>query len=80
MDEGDQTFNPSLISEIPPEVIEKIITELQNDPNLKDLMDDVETQINHENQSNTEEELIGLNIDVDDLCDPLEEELMNIFW
>ena len=43
-------------------------------------MDDVQTQINNEIQSDVEEELPGLNIDVSDLCDPLEEELMNISW
>ena len=81
IDEGDQTetFNPSLINEIAPEVMEKIIADLQNDPNLKDIMSDIESQFNNESQSNTEEELVGLDIDVCDLYDPLEEELVNIF-
>ena len=81
IDEGDQTetFNPSLIDEIAPEVMEKIIADLQNDPNLKDIMGDIESQFNNGSQSNTEEELVGLDIDVCDLYDPLEEELQNIF-
>ena len=81
IDEGDQTetFNPSSINEIAPEVMEKIIADLQNDPNLKDIMSDIESQFNNESQTNTEEELVGLDIDVCDLYDPLEEELVNIF-
>ena len=80
IDEGDQmeTFNASLINEIAPEVMEKIIADLQNDPNLKDIMDDIENQFNNECRSTVEEELVGLDIDVCDLYDPLEEELLNI--
>ena len=76
LDEGNQseTLNPSLLDEVPPEVVEKIISDLQQDPNLKDMMADIE------NQMNIEEELVGLNIDIPDLYDPLEEELQNIFW
>ena len=81
IDEGDQmeTFNTSLINEIAPEVMEKIIADLQNDPNLKDIMDDIENQFNNECRSVVEEEVVGLDIDVCDLYDPLEEELLNIF-
>ena len=80
IDEGDQmeTFNASLINEIAPEVMEKIIADLQNDPNLKDIMDDIENQFNNECRSTVEEELVGLDIDVCDMYDPLEEELLNI--
>ena len=76
LDEGNQSemFNPSLLDEVPPEAIEKIISDLQQDPNLKDMMADIE------NQMNIEEEIVGLNIDIPDLYDPLEEELRNIFW
>ena len=76
IDEGNQaeTFNPSLIDEVSPDVMEKIISDLQNDPHLKDMMDHVESQIN------LEEEIVGLDIDVQDLYDPLEEELSNIIW
>ena len=76
IDEGNQaeTFNPSLIDEISPEVIEKIISDLQKDPGLKDMMTDIESQFN------IEEEILGLDIDVDDLHNPLEEELLNMYW
>ena len=67
--EGDQTMDPSILDQISPEIVEKIIRELQLDPNLKDMMDDVEQQIN------TEEELVGLEIDLPELDDLLEEEL-----
>ena len=65
--QGDQYMDPSILDQIPPETVEKIIHELRNDPNLKDIMDDVEQQI--------EEELVGLEIDLPELDDLLEEEL-----
>ena len=79
MEEGDQTLDPSsidqaldpsILDQIAPETIEKIIRELQSDPGLKDIMDAVQQEIN------TEEELIGLTVDLPELDDPLEEELM----
>ena len=75
LDEGNQSemLNPSLLDEVQPEAIEKIISDLQQDPNLKDMMADIE------NQMNIEEEIVGLNIDIPDLYDPLEEELRSIF-
>ena len=65
----DQTLDPSVLDQIPSETVERIIQELQQDPNLKDLMDDVLNTIN------TEEEIVGLEIDLPELDDPLEEEL-----
>ena len=59
--------DPSILDEIPPGTIEKIINELRNDPQLKDIMDDVEQQI--------EEEVIGLEVDIPELDDLLGEEL-----
>ena len=73
--EDDLPMDPSIMDQLSPEIIEKIIRDLQRDPNLKDLMDDVEQQIN------TEEELVGLEIDLPELDDlpelndPLQEEL-----
>ena len=74
IDEGDQTevLDPSILDEVSPETMSKIIEELQRDPNLKDIMVDIE------NNLNIEEELVGLTVDLPDLPDPLEEELM--FW
>ena len=62
-----QQCDPSILDQIPPETIEKIINELRNDPHLKDMMDDVEQQI--------EEEIVGLELDIPELDDLLEEEL-----
>ena len=69
IEEGDQALDPSILEQISPETMEKLIQELQLDPNLKDIMDDVQQEIN------TEEELIGLTIDLPELDDLLEEEL-----
>ena len=72
--EGDQTpvqqgpnIVPSLIEELSPQVIDKIIQDLRNDPDMDDLMQNVEEQI--------EEELLGLEIDIDEIPDPLGDEL-----
>ena len=72
----DETLDPSLLDQLNPETIEKIIRELREDPNLQDLMNDVENTI--QDETNTEEEIIGLTIDLPELNDPLEEELQ--FW
>ena len=74
IDEGDQTelLDPSLLDDVSPEVMSKIIEELQRDPNLSNIMADVESSFN------LEEEIVGLTVDVPDLPDPLEEESM--FW
>ena len=74
LQEGDQTpvqqdpnIVPSLIEELSPQVIDKIIQDLRNDPHMTDLMLDVEEQI--------EEEMLGLEIDIDEIPDPLGDEL-----
>ena len=76
LDEGNQTemLSPSILDEISPEIIDKIIADLRQEPGLNDIMTDIE------NQMNVEEEIVGLNIDIPELVDPLEEELQNIFW
>ena len=78
MEEGNQpeVLDPSILDEISPEIMEKLIHELQRDPNLKDIMDDVQNNI--EEELNIAEELVGLTIDLPELDDPLEEEA--IFW
>ena len=78
MEEGNQpeVLDPSIFDEISPETMEKLIDELQRDPDLKDIMDDVQNSI--EEELNIEEELIGLTIDLPELEDPLEEEAL--FW
>ena len=71
VDEGDQVddLNPTVFDTIPHETMEKIIRELQNDPDLDEIMTDIE------NNMNVHEELVGLTVDLPDIYDPLEEEL-----
>ena len=73
--EGDQqqqqdvsNIAPSLMENLSPEVVDKIIEDLRNDPNMHELMSDVEKQI--------EEEL--LEIDIPEIPDLLEEELARL--
>ena len=74
IDEGDQAevLDPSILNDILPETMEKIIQELQSDPSLNNIMAEIE------NNFNIEEEIVGLTVDLPDLDDPLEDELM--FW
>ena len=72
IEEGDdQPMDPSILDQIAPDIVEKIISELRLDPNLKDMMDEIDQQVN------TEEELVGLEIDLPELDDLLEEELQS---
>ena len=78
LQKGDQpvqqdvlSIEPSLSEEVTPQVIEKIIQELRDDPEMKELMQNVEEQI--------EEELIGLDIDLPEIPDLLGEELSQIW-
>ena len=75
---AEQCMDPSITEQIPPEIIEKIIRELQLDPDLKDLMDDVQAQIEEEVQAQVEEEIIGLEVDVPELDYLMD--LDHMFW
>ena len=77
MEEGDQIkdLHPSLIDELSPEILENLLNQLRADPELNTMMDTIETDIEKE-QEETEEEIIGLTIDLPELYDPLEEEMM----
>ena len=68
--QSSENLYPSLLDELSPEIIEKIIAELREEPAIKDVM--AEEQI--------EVEEVGLEIDIPDLYDPLEDELANICW
>ena len=57
--------------EIPQHIIDNIIKDLQSDPEMCDLMRDVEEQI--------EGELVELEVDVPEISDPLADEL-NLLW
>ena len=76
VEEGDQQeiLDPSLLDVVPDDVVDKIIAELHQDPCLKDIMLDMEKQLT------TQEELVGLEVDVPDIYDPLEDELENMCW
>ena len=76
VEEGDQqeTLDPSLMDVVPADVVERIIADLQQDPCLKNIMDDLEKQFV------VDEELIGLEVDIPNIYDPLEEELENLDW
>ena len=79
MEEGEQTdvFDPSTLDGISAETMDKIISELQADPHLKELMDDVQTSFEEEEEeTNVEERLLDLIIDLPELDNQLEEELM----
>ena len=58
---------PSLQEEIDPEVIERIINELRQDPDLKDIVTAVEEQL--------EVEQIGMDVDI-----PIDDRLEDLFW
>ena len=68
--EETPTFHPSLTEEIPQEIVDKIINELRDDPELQTIMTDIEEQL--------EFEQIGMDLDI--LDDRLEDELENLTW
>ena len=65
------TIEPSLYEEISPEVIDCIIADLRGDPGLKDIMTNLEEEI--------EQEQVGMEVDVE-IDDRLETELENLLW
>ena len=66
-------IEPSLHEEVSPEIVEKIMEELRQDPGLKDIMTTIEEQI--------ELEQVGLDINIPDEDDRLEIELENmLLW
>ena len=68
--ESSENLYPSLLDELSPEIIEKIIAELREEPAIKDVMTEEQIEV----------EEVGLEIDIPDLYDPLEDELANICW
>ena len=70
--ESTDILHPTLLDEIPAEVMDKIISELRQEPELMDIVAGIEERI--------EVEEVGLDIDILDLDDPLQDELENIFW
>ena len=69
--EETPTFHPSLMEEIPQDIIDKIIKELREDPELKTIMSNIEEDL--------ELEQIGMEVDISN-DDRLENELENLMW
>ena len=67
--EETPTLHPSLTEEIPQEIVDKIMNELREDPELKTIMSDIEEEL--------ELEQIGMELDISD-DDRLEIELENL--
>ena len=64
-------LHPTLNEEIPEEIIQKILDELRQDPELHDVLDEIEQQV--------ELEQLDMNVDIPD-DDRLEQELEDLFW
>ena len=70
-DEEIPTLHPTLTEEIPQHIIEKIVKELQDDPELRNIMTDIEEEL--------EFQQIGNEIEIFE-DNRLEEELENLLW
>ena len=83
-DHQEEMLEPSLIDVVPPDIVEKIIAELQQDPGLSAIMSDIEKNFN------IQEEGLGdvpdiydpleLEVDVPDINDLLADEIENMLW
>ena len=70
--EESTMINPTLEDELPKEVIDRIINELREDPELKNIMEDIEQDFDFDQ--------LGNDIELPE-CDRLEEELGNmVLW
>ena len=67
----EETIHPSLTEEIPQEIVDKIVKELREDPELRTIMTDIEQEL--------EFEQIGNELDIFEDT-RLEEELENLTW
>ena len=70
-DEEIPTLHPTLTEEIPQHIIEKIVKELQDDPELRTIMTDIEQELEFQQIDNE----IDMFEDI-----RLEEELENLIW
>ena len=71
-----QTFDECILPELPSDMIQGMIEELRADPNLRDMMEEVEATIENEPTVSSNDEDIDINIDID--TDLLEKELL--YW
>ena len=68
-----ESLDPSLMDVVPPDVVDQIIADLQRDPDLKQIMDDLQNQHVHD-------QIMELEIDFPDLEHPLQQEIDNLTW
>ena len=57
----EDTIHPSLFDELDPNLIQEIVNDLKRDPDLKDIMTNIEQQIDYEE--------LGMDINIDILED-----------
>ena len=72
--EGEQAIDPSILDNIPSETMEEIIRELQNDPSLSDIIEEIPDLT--VDLPELDDLVSDLTIDLPELDDPLEDELM----
>ena len=65
-------INPSLTEEIPEDIIKNIITELRADPEMRTIMTNIEEEFEFDD--------IGMEVEIADETDRLEDELENLVW
>ena len=78
----NESLDTSVFDGVPDSVIDQIITDLRRDPDLSQIMDDIQNVID-EGTTGLEIDLqdpLGLEIDLPDLQDPLQEEMDSLFW
>ena len=76
----EEQLEPSLFDVIPQDVVDRIVSELQQDPALKDIIEDVEKNINVQEEGIDMYDPFGLEVDVPDIQDPLADQLENMLW
>ena len=65
------TIQPSLVEELPQDLVDRIIEELRSDPEMATVMTDIEEELEFEN--------LGMELEIPNI-DHLEDELENLIW
>ena len=76
----EELLEPSLFDVIPQDVVDRIVSELQQDSALKDIIEDVEKHFNIQEEEIDMYDPFGLQVDVPDIQDPLADQLENMLW
>ena len=69
----DENLSPSVFDDIPHNVVDKIISDLRSDPDLRTIMDGIQNQDVHG-------QIMDLEINFPDLEDPLQQEMDELDW